>query len=80
MIMAEECLPMTNDISIGQLIALIVPIVVVDLALMAFALRDLVRRKRVKGGNKWVWAAVIVFISAIGPIAYLIAGREEESR
>lgn len=62
----------------GTIIALIVPLVLIQLGLMIFALVDLVRREKVKGGNKVVWALVIVFINIIGPIVYLIFGREEE--
>ena len=59
-------------------IALILPLVIIQLGLMAFALWDLVKRKRVKGGNKLVWGIVIVIVNIIGPILYLIIGREEE--
>lgn len=59
-------------------IALILPLVIIQLGLMAFALRDLLKRKRVKGGNKLVWGIVIVIVNIIGPILYLIIGREEE--
>lgn len=60
------------------LVLLILPLVVVQLALLGFALNDLVRRKRVKGGNKWLWGAIIVLIEFIGPILYFVIGREEE--
>ena len=59
-------------------IALILPLVIIQLGLMVFALWDLVKRKRVKGGNKLVWGIVIVIANIIGPILYLIIGREEE--
>mgnify|MGYP001604728589 CR=1 FL=1 len=62
----------------SQMILLIVPIAIVELGLLAFALNDLIKRKKVKGGNKWVWAALIVFIQLIGPILYFVLGREEE--
>ena len=59
-------------------IALILPLGIIQLGLMVFALWDLVKRKRVKGGNKLVWGIVIVIANIIGPILYLIIGREEE--
>ena len=62
----------------GTIIALIIPLVLIQLGLLIFALVDLIRREKVKGGNKVVWALVIVFINIIGPIVYLIFGREEE--
>jgi len=57
---------------------LIIPLILVEIGLMAFALYDLVKRRRVKGGNKWVWGVVIVVVNLIGPILYFVIGREEE--
>ena len=62
----------------AQLIVLLVPLAIVQLALQFFALLDLVRRQQVVGNNKWLWAALIVFGSIWGPIIYLLAGRKEE--
>ena len=57
---------------------LIIPLILVEIGLVAFALYDLVKRKRVKGGNKWVWGVIIVVVNIIGPILYFVIGREEE--
>jgi hypothetical protein len=65
-------------LSIGQIIALVIPLVLIEAGLLAFALIDLVRRKKVRGGNKWVWGVIIVVVNFIGPILYFILGREEE--
>jgi len=59
-----------------QWLPLLAPIVFLQLGLMIFALVDLVRRERTKG-PKWAWALVIVLINFIGPIVYLVFGREE---
>jgi glucose uptake protein GlcU len=59
-----------------EMIPFLIPIIVIQLGLTIYALVDLVRRERTKG-PKWVWALVILFISTIGPIAYLVAGRED---
>ncbi|MEE8582269.1 MAG: PLDc N-terminal domain-containing protein [Dehalococcoidales bacterium] len=56
----------------------LIPILVIQLALLVFALVDLVKRKRVKGGNKILWGAIIILIDIIGPIIYLLFGREED--
>lgn len=69
---------MNDELDLGQLIPLIIPIVLVELGLLAFALYDLLKRKRVRGGNKWVWGVIIVVVNIIGPIIYLLLGREEE--
>jgi hypothetical protein len=56
---------------------LLVPIFLVELVLMVIAILDLVRRQKTRG-PKWVWALVIFFVQMIGPIVYLVMGREEE--
>ncbi len=63
---------------LGELLALLVPVVLIQLGLIAFALKDLASpERRVKGGNKLVWALVIIFINYIGPLLYFFVGREE---
>jgi Phospholipase_D-nuclease N-terminal len=63
----------------GQLIALILPLIAVQLVLIIVALRDLLRaERRVRGGNKWAWAVVIVLGELLGPLLYFLLGRENE--
>lgn len=59
-----------------QILPYIIPIVLLQLALMIIALMDLTRRERTRG-PKWVWVLVIVFGELVGPIVYFIFGREE---
>ena len=61
---------------IRSLIPYLIPIVLLQLGLMVFALVDLIRRERTKG-PKWVWTLVIIFVNLIGPVVYLVVGREE---
>lgn len=66
------------DLKPEQIVALLVPIVLIQLSLMIAALIDLEHEdRRVRGGSKLVWALVIVFVNVIGPIVYFVAGREE---
>ena len=66
------------DLKPEQIIALVAPIIVIQLGLMIAALIDLERdERRVRGGSKLVWALVIIFVNVIGPILYFVAGREE---
>ncbi|MHB1357579.1 MAG: PLD nuclease N-terminal domain-containing protein [Anaerolineae bacterium] len=55
----------------------IVPLVVIQLGLMLYALLDLVRRERAKHLPKWLWALIVLFGQLLGPLAYLILGRED---
>ena len=66
-----------GSMELGQLLALLIPIVLLELGLLVWALLDVIRRERVRGGNKVVWILVIVLINIIGPIVYFIFGREE---
>ena len=67
-----------GDLKLEQIVALLLPIILIQVGLMVVALIDLEREeRRVRGGNKIVWALVIVFLNVIGPILYLTAGREE---
>jgi hypothetical protein len=66
------------DLKTEQIVALLAPIVLIQLGLMVGALIDLERSDRqVRGGSKLVWAVIIVLVNVIGPIAYFLAGREE---
>jgi ABC-2 type transport system ATP-binding protein len=61
-----------------RLLLLLVPIVVVQLGLMAFAVADLLHQdRRVRGGSKPMWALIIVFVNLFGPILYFLVGRDE---
>jgi hypothetical protein len=63
---------------VDGLIALLIPLIVIQLALLVAALYDLTRPgRRVKGDNKIVWVVIIVFVQMLGPILYFLAGREE---
>ncbi len=55
----------------------LIPLLVIELGLMVFALIDLAKRKVVKGGQKWPWVLVIVLLGIVGPIFYLLVGREQ---
>lgn len=64
--------------AIKDMLPFLIPILFIQLALLVFALVDLVKRKRVKGGNKLLWGALIIVIEIVGPIIYLLYGREED--
>ena len=61
------------------ILLLILPIVILEIALIVFALRDLVRpERRVRGDSKLLWGIVIVLFQIIGPILYFVVGRETD--
>ena len=61
-----------------NILPVIIPLMILELALMVIALVDVIRREpqRVRW-NKVVWIVIIVAVNIIGPIAYFIIGRQE---
>jgi hypothetical protein len=65
-------------VDISDLLPLLLPLVLLQVGLLVWALIDLTRPdRRVRGDSKAVWALIIVFISFFGPLLYFIVGREE---
>lgn len=63
--------------TLREILPLLIPIFIIQLILLVVALRDLMGRRRVRG-PKWLWVIIIIFINFIGPIVYLVVGREDE--
>lgn len=63
--------------AIRPYIPFLIPIILIQLGLMIFALIDLARRPTANG-PRWMWAVIIIFVNIIGPIAYFLIGRREE--
>jgi len=64
-------------VKLETILLLAAPVVALQLFLMVWALVDLERRPAVRGGNKIIWALIVVFINILGPILYFVVGREE---
>jgi hypothetical protein len=61
-----------------QIVALVLPLAVIQIGLMVAALYDLEKEeRRVRGGSKLLWVLIIVFVNVIGPVVYFTAGRED---
>ncbi len=60
-----------------RLLPLFIPLILIQLALIVFALLDLVRREHTRG-PKWLWAVIIIFVEMFGPLAYFLFGRSDE--
>lgn len=64
--------------SLAEILPFLIPLIVLQLALVAVGLYDLTRpERRVKGDSKVVWALVIIFVNLLGPLIYFLFGREE---
>jgi hypothetical protein len=60
----------------SDLIMLLLPVVLIQLILMATALTYLFRMDSARG-KKWVWVPVIVLVNIVGPILFFAFGRKE---
>lgn len=58
----------------STIVLLLLPILLIQLGLMIFALVDLIKNPN-PNGPKWMWAVLIVVANIIGPILYLVIGR-----
>jgi hypothetical protein len=59
-----------------EYLPLLIPVLIIQLALMLFALWDLLHQP-VTRGPRWLWFVVVIFVNIIGPILYFTIGREE---
>jgi hypothetical protein len=66
-------------VSQTQILLLLLPVILIEIGLIVFALRDLLRpERRVRGNSKLLWGILIVFVQIVGPILYFVVGRETE--
>jgi uncharacterized Tic20 family protein len=65
-----------SDLNISQILMMLLPLLVIQLVLVVFALIKLVKGN-VRFLPKWAWALIIVFFNLIGPVVFLIVGREK---
>ncbi len=75
--MLQELSQRLGGIPVPALVALGL-LALVQLALQVYALIDLARRARVAGGNKWLWAVIIVLGQLLGSVVYLVVGRKAD--
>jgi DMSO reductase anchor subunit len=62
---------------VQKYLPLILPLLLLQLALMIAGLFDLARREKTRG-PKWMWALIVIFGEMVGSIVYFLVGREEE--
>jgi len=63
-------------LSVGEWAAILIPLVLIQVVLLVWALWDLAHRRQVKGGSRLAWLLVILFVNTLGAILYLSWGRE----
>jgi hypothetical protein len=56
----------------------LLPLLVVELALMLTALLHVLKHKKYRFGNQMLWVFIVVLIQIIGPLLYFTIGRGDE--
>lgn len=59
-------------------IGFLIPVLIIQLALLVIALINVIKHDHFKLGNKVVWIIIVVCIGIIGPILYFTLGRSDE--
>ncbi len=62
----------------GQLLLLVIPLAVIQVALAVTALVHWAKRKTFRILPRWGWFCVILFVGIVGPVVYLAVGRGDE--
>ena len=60
-----------------EYLPVLIPLIIIQYALMITALVHAVRHPKYKTGNMIIWILVILFVNIIGPVLYFIIGRGE---
>ena len=67
-----------NSINIIEYLPFLIPILIAQLGLLGYTLHHILTHKTYKIGNRGIWlAVVIILMNFIGPIAYLILGKDD---
>jgi hypothetical protein len=68
---------MKNEIK--EYLPLIIPLIIVQLSLLFYTIRHILKHDSYKRGSRGLWLAVtIIGMEFIGPIIYFIFGKEDE--
>ena len=63
---------------IMEFLPFLIPLVIVQLALLGYTLYHILTHQIYKRGNRTLWLVVtIVFMNFVGPILYFLLGRED---
>lgn len=61
-----------------EYLPVLLPLIIVEIALMITALVHVLRHNTYRFGNKVMWAFIVVLVQIIGPVVYFVLGRGDE--
>ncbi len=64
--------------TVNEILPFLIPLVLAQLALLAFTLRHILTHSHYKRGNRTLWIVVtIIGMNFVGPILYFLLGKED---
>lgn len=64
---------------IGEMLPFLIPLVVVQFALLGYTLYHILTHRTYKRGSRGLWIAVVLIgMQFVGPILYFLLGREDK--
>ena len=64
---------------IMEFLPFLIPLAIAEFALLGYTLYHIFTHKHYKRGNRTLWLIItIVFLNFVGPILYLLLGKEDE--
>lgn len=70
---------MFNTDELLKYLPLLIPVALIQIGLLVFALLDLIKRPQEDlRGSKIMWVLIVVLVNIIGPIIYFTLGRKDE--
>lgn len=66
------------EFEIGDYLPLIIPLILIQFGLMIYVLVHILKHDHYKTGNRILWIVVSCVFSIVGPILYIVLGKEEE--
>lgn len=70
---------MNTDITVlKDYLPFLIPLIALQLLLMAFALIKVMKKQKFNNLNKQSWILIIIFANIVGPISYLVSEEYSE--
>lgn len=64
--------------NISELLPFLIPLIIVQFALLGYTLHHILTHKTYKRGNRTLWLVItIVLMNFIGPVLYFLLGKED---
>lgn len=63
---------------VREYLPFLIPLIVVELVLLVYALRHILTHRNYRIGNRTMWVLVSILVQIIGPVLYFVIGKEKD--